>query len=136
MKTNQNNYQKLWLAIGFSQIFIVSVIYFFVYKYVEVNATVQDEATIPLVICSCFAVILGMVGHIYYKKALVIQDQEKQRVFFLLSWFLAEAITLLGVIGLVSLWHEIQNSLSFWFSGFVLWVIRYPKIEKKRSMST
>ena len=120
--------KQIWLSIGIGQLLLIVVCYHIMIKDQISPYTINSyNKDLYLVLSTVIAVALGLVGQVLYKKALTHSDEKQQNKFFIISWVLAEAITLIGIVGIYRFWTEVENSVSFWISGIILWAIRYPK---------
>ena len=118
--------KQLWTVLGFSQ-FTLIVIPSLIYKLKTLDSRLDYDQTLLLVYSLIFAVILGIWGHKVYQKALVQSDYYKKQTLYIISWILAETITIIGSIGIMVFWTDILNSMSLWFSAIILWIIWRPK---------
>ena len=118
--------KQLWTVLGFSQ-FTLIVIPSLIYKLKTLDSHLDYDQTLLLVYSLIFAVIFGIWGHKVYQKALVQSDYYKKQTLYIISWVLAETITIIGSIGIMVFWTDILNSMSLWFSAIILWIIWRPK---------
>jgi heme/copper-type cytochrome/quinol oxidase subunit 2 len=120
----------LWSAMGIMQVVIVTVVYIYVFlpqDSLQLKRSIPEiDSTIIVGVAFAFAFVLALAGQFFYLKAAK-ETAERKPIFYILSWVLAESVTLIGVIGLLTLWTDMKTSISFWATGFVLWLIRFPK---------